>query len=51
MERRRTFKYTTRSIAEAAGLSVWTVRRDIRNGVFDIADLKSVSLYIAWRAK
>jgi hypothetical protein len=51
MERKRTFKYSTKSIAEATGQSQYTVRRHIREGKFRIENFASVCRYVSWRMR
>ena len=47
----RVWKYTVRSVSDACGVSVFTVRRDARLKRVDMGDLVSVAKYITWRNK
>ena len=43
---RRKFCYTMLTVSELSGRSIWTVRKDVREGRLDMNDLMAVSEYI-----
>lgn len=40
------FCYTMRTVSELSGRSIWTVRRDVREGVLDMTSVMAVAEYV-----